>query len=185
MTNKEIKVNTLDDLRTHIMISLLNKLTDEGFLPSIGEETFDRIFPKLKSLYDEAMSGYYHDSMYDLLRDHDYDGSKNEAVEALFSSLRNLSIIDNADNSAEAIKTIKDYEMLRLMEYDGGGEGGSEDCYSIIRVGQRYFRCDYEYYSYNGFDYSDGSEVYEVAPKTVELLNTSWLRNQPNVCAGR
>ncbi len=169
MTNKEIKVSTLDDLRTHIMISLLNKLTDEGFLPSIGEETFDRIFPKLKSLYDESIR-YHCDSTYDLLRDHDYDGSKNEAVEALFSSLRNLSIIDNTDNSAEAIKAIKDYEMLRLMEYDGGGEGGAENCYSIIRVGKRYFKCDYEYYSYNGFDYSDGSEVYEVAPKTVEVV---------------
>lgn len=169
MTNKEIKVSTLGDLRTHIMISLLNKLTDEGFLPSIGEETFDRIFPKLKSLYEESIR-YHCDSTYDLLRDHDYDGCKNEAVEALFSSLRNLSIIDNADNSAEAIKAIKDYEMLRLMEYDGGGEGGAEDCYSIIRVGKRYFKCDYEYYSYHGFDYSDGSEVYEVEPKTVEVV---------------
>jgi hypothetical protein len=170
MTNKEIKVSTLGDLRTNIMISLLNKLADEGFLPSIGEETFDRIFPKLKSLYDEAMSGCYRDSMYDLLREHGYDGSKNEAVEALFYSLRNLSIIDNVDNSAEAINAIKDYEMLRLMEYDGGGEGGSEDCYSIIKVGQRYFRCNYEYYSYEGFDYGNGSEVYEVAPKTIEVV---------------
>ena len=51
MTNIEIKVSTLGDLRDHIMISLLNKLTEEGFLPSIEEEIFDRIFPKLKSLF--------------------------------------------------------------------------------------------------------------------------------------
>jgi len=177
MTNKEIKVTTLCDLRTYIMISLLNKLIDEGFLPKIGEETFDRILPELKRLYDEKTDIY--ESTYYLLREYGYVGCMDYAVKIIFSSLKSLSIID-VDNSEEAINAIKEYEMLRVMEYDGGGEGGAEDCYSIIRVGKRYFRCDYEYYSYEGFNYTDESEVYEVVPKKVEVIQYVALQENSN-----
>ena len=58
-----------------------------------------------------------------------------------------------------------------VIEQDGGGEGGSEDCYTIIKFEETYYRFDYKYYSHDGFqlEYSDLSyiNVREVMPKQV------------------
>jgi hypothetical protein len=169
MIKTEIKVNTLTSLRHYIMMSVLNKLIDDGFIPSIDEEAFGRLFTSFKALYDDSMHDTHRSENYELLRDYGYDGSKYEVVKAIFSSLRSLSIIDDVSNLDKAISAIKDYEIFTLMECDGGGEGGSEDCNSIIKVGERYFQCNYNYYSYEGFDYSY-HKIFEVTPKTVEVV---------------
>lgn len=39
------------------------------------------------------------------------------------------------------------------IEQDGGGEGGSEDCYGIFEFDGRIYRAHYSYYSYHGHEY--------------------------------
>lgn len=55
-----------------------------------------------------------------------------------------------------------DYEHL---EQEGGGEGGSEFCYGVFRLGDKFYRAEYSYYSHHGCDY-DGIEhtLKEVKP---------------------
>ena len=60
---------------------------------------------------------------------------------------------------------------FEIVEQDGGGEGGSEDCYTIIKFNETYYRFDYKYYSSEGFqlglDDLDNIDVYEVVPRAV------------------
>jgi hypothetical protein len=70
MIKTEIKVNTLSDLRHYIMMSVLNKLIDDGFIPSIDEEAFGRIFTSFKALYDDSMHVTHRSENYELLRDY-------------------------------------------------------------------------------------------------------------------
>ena len=63
----------------------------------------------------------------------------------------------------------KDGVPMKHIKQDGGGEGGSEHCETVVQVGDVYYKIVYSYYSYNGYDY-DGAEVYEVVP--VEKLVT-------------
>lgn len=55
-----------------------------------------------------------------------------------------------------------------LLEQEGGGEGGSEWCYSVFKLGGKIYKINYNYYSHQGFDF-DYAEVKEVKPvkKTV------------------
>ena len=64
---------------------------------------------------------------------------------------------------------IKNGVSLKHLEQDGGGEGGSEDCYTVVQFGDKYYKIAYSYYSHDGFDYSY-ADVYEVTP--VERLVT-------------
>lgn len=42
-------------------------------------------------------------------------------------------------------------------------EGGGEYCYAVIQVGEKFYKIEYSYYSYNGYDYDD-TDVLEVVP---------------------
>lgn len=52
---------------------------------------------------------------------------------------------------------------MKHIEQEGGGEGGSEYCYTVIQVGEKFYKIEYSYYSYNGYDY-DYADVLEVVP---------------------
>lgn len=52
---------------------------------------------------------------------------------------------------------------VQCVEYSGGGEGGSQDCRSILKIGDQFFSVHYSYFSYDGFDYSYAA-VFEVQP---------------------
>lgn len=62
-----------------------------------------------------------------------------------------------------------DYKM---MQCEGGGEGEGEYCHSVIRIGNKFFKAEWSYYSYNGcdFDYIE-STIKEVFPheKTITV----------------
>jgi len=52
------------------------------------------------------------------------------------------------------------------MESEGGGEGEGEYCYGVIRLKDKYYKAEWQYYSYNGCDYDYIEErVHEVVPK--------------------
>ena len=56
---------------------------------------------------------------------------------------------------------------VEVMEIEGGGEGGSQDCYTVFKVGEsQYFQVNYSYYSYDGFS-TEYADIYEVVPREV------------------
>jgi hypothetical protein len=56
---------------------------------------------------------------------------------------------------------IKGFEFI---EQDGGGEGGAEDCYSIVKVDGVFYKVTYAYYSHHGFE-TDYAGVFKVTPR--------------------
>lgn len=50
----------------------------------------------------------------------------------------------------EILESLGGYEHL---DQDGGGEGGSEYCYGVFRLGDKTYRAEYSYYSYHGYEY--------------------------------
>lgn len=59
-------------------------------------------------------------------------------------------------------------EIFKVIEQEGGGEGGAENCHSVIEVqfGEwtgKLIKVFYNYYSHHGYDF-DYAEAREVAP---------------------
>lgn len=52
---------------------------------------------------------------------------------------------------------------LELIEKDGGGEGGAEDCYSVVKLNGVFYCIYYNYYSHHGFDF-DYASIQVVRP---------------------
>lgn len=52
---------------------------------------------------------------------------------------------------------------MKHIKQEGGGEGGGEYCYAVIQVGEKFYKIEYSYYSYSGYDY-DYADVLEVVP---------------------
>lgn len=64
------------------------------------------------------------------------------------------------------IFTTEDGEQFEVehIGQEGGGEGGSEYCYAVIKVGDKFYKIEYSYYSHQGYD-TDDAELVEVFPK--------------------
>lgn len=62
---------------------------------------------------------------------------------------------------------VEENDRLELI-YSEGGEGEGEHAESVFKLDGVFYKADYNYYSYNGFDY-DYMVVHEVIPteKTV------------------
>lgn len=58
---------------------------------------------------------------------------------------------------------------IELLEQDGGGEGGSENCYSVLLVNGVYYRVNYRYYSHIGFE-TDDATVTIVTPREKTII---------------
>lgn len=53
---------------------------------------------------------------------------------------------------------------IELLHQSGGGEGGAESCYSVLKVEDKIYKVSYSYYSHHGFEF-DYAEVKEVWAK--------------------
>ena len=53
---------------------------------------------------------------------------------------------------------------VKHVEQEGGGEGGGEYCYTVFKVGDKFYKVEYNYYSHQGFD-TDCAALYEVTPR--------------------
>lgn len=93
----------------------------------------------------------------------------SNTVVALFSEYGS----DYLDTSSLDYESIYDKwdELMKevgheVMESQGGGEGEGEYCYSVIKLGDKFFKAEWSYYSYNGcdFDYIEDT-ITEVTPK--------------------
>ena len=51
----------------------------------------------------------------------------------------------------------------KFIEQEGGGEGGSEYCHTVLQIGDEFYKFDYRYYSHHGFD--DFEKATKVEPK--------------------
>lgn len=57
------------------------------------------------------------------------------------------------------------------LTQDGGGEGGAEDCYGVFQIGDKIFKAEYFYQSYNGHQIDNiQNTVREVAPKERTII---------------
>lgn len=48
---------------------------------------------------------------------------------------------------------------VKFIECEGGGEGGAEDCHSVIQVGGVYFKVFYTYRSHEGYDWDYANAI--------------------------
>ena len=62
-------------------------------------------------------------------------------------------------------------EEVKVLEQEGGGEGGSESCHTIFHFvpEDTYFCIKYSYYSHHGFDF-DYCELSQVYPKIISKV---------------
>src|SRR5574344_208210 len=42
--------------------------------------------------------------------------------------------------------------QIKFIEQDGGGEGGSEYCHTVLQIGDEFYKFEYRYYSHHGYD---------------------------------
>lgn len=47
---------------------------------------------------------------------------------------------------------MKDFN-IEVVEVDDSGEGQGEHCYAVFKKDDKFFYCEYEYYSYNGHEW--------------------------------
>lgn len=54
----------------------------------------------------------------------------------------------------------------RVVEQEGGDEGGAEHCYAVFELDGKFYKAEYSYYSYNGHEYDNiHKTLKEVFPK--------------------
>lgn len=120
--------------------------------------------PELKSLVEEISTiieykAHTSEILYRL-----FDG---DDVEELFYNHPELITRSEVSNFTDSFLKDKGY---KAMESEGGHEGGGEYCYGVIRLGDKYYKAGWAYYSYNGceYDYIEDT-IKEVTPveKTV------------------
>lgn len=97
-----------------------------------------------------------------------YDLYKSDRVEYdRLSSLRENERVEKYEPHCESVRLKYGYEHL---EQEGGGEGGAEDCHGVFKLGDKYYKASYRYYSHHGHDYDDiESTLHEVTPSEVTI----------------
>lgn len=87
-----------------------------------------------------------------------------------FETLMHENGVDVGDFLLET-KTVFDADGVTYtnIEQDGGGEGGTEWCHTIVEEKSgdttKFYKVTYNYYSHNGFEF-DYADMSEVTPKT-------------------
>lgn len=86
--------------------------------------------------------------------------------EVEYNRLRELHEDEYRQKHIPHAKAVLDKFGYAWLEQEGGGEGGSEYCYGVFQLGDKVYRAEYSYYSYNGheFDYIVDT-LREVTPK--------------------
>lgn len=87
-----------------------------------------------------------------------------DGEEPTSGEIHDFIIMEFGDDSGWAYNGVP----VEAVEQDGGGEGGSESCHTIFKIGDEYYRMFYSYYSHEGFDYF--GELKQVKP--VERMVT-------------
>ena len=59
---------------------------------------------------------------------------------------------------------------LERIECEGGGEGEGEYCYGVIKIGDKYLKAEWSYYSYNGCDYDYIKDTIKFVTPTTKTI---------------
>ena len=83
--------------------------------------------------------------------------------ELIYKDLVNKGLFDERDSIEELVfwmcegdnlgEEISEYLNYEHLQQEGGGEGGSEYCYGVFRLGIEIYKAEYSYYSHNGCEY--------------------------------
>jgi len=156
MNNKEaLVVKNLDELRDYVALQILDSLAKMAEIsihdnPSLSEVSSY----KKASIHDLALEGVFcafSNYIGDIVRELPADKYRSA-------------------NCWSFEKYLSDNDIFETSEQEGGGVGGSEDCHTILKVGDRYFRFEYNYYSHHGYDIFGSTPVTEVKPRSVEVI---------------
>lgn len=60
-------------------------------------------------------------------------------------------------------------QRIKLIEQEGGGEGGGEYVYAIIYLDGAYYKAEWNYYSHYGYDFDD-LEITRVVAKEKMVI---------------
>jgi len=105
---------------------------------------------KLKTLVEEIVDSGSKASTSTILY-HLFDG--DDVAEAFEdTSFKGVAENDWSGYRAAADEYLKGAGYTHI-EMEGGGEGGSEYCYGVIKIGDEYYKAEWSYYSYQGHDY--------------------------------
>lgn len=88
---------------------------------------------------------------------------------SLYKALEELYEELGGEYFEDLIRGYDGENIFEHIENDGGGKGGSEDCYSVIKYKGEFFKITFNYYSHQGY-YFDNAEAFRVKP--VEKLVT-------------
>jgi len=75
-------------------------------------------------------------------------------------------ILGGDSNIKESLKTVD----LELITSEGGGEGGTEDCFTIIKYKDEFYKLTYWYRSHHGYDGLEDDDFVKVTPKKIEVI---------------
>lgn len=110
---------------------------------------------------------------------------KEELVEVDINSLiQGLLTTDELDWTALPVGTKYQYGTKQFenmleehgieyehIEQEGGGEGEGESVHAVFRIGEHFYRADWLYFSYHGYEGFDNiaGDLYEVVPTQIEV----------------
>lgn len=139
-----------------VIQNLINfiKITEEGkTMSKVDLTVFDAMYEDLAS--DLSKEQFF----YEL-----FNGDLDEVGYESDNSLSWREISDIRDKKLEA------YGFEHIAT-EGGGEGGGEYCYGIIKFKDKYYKAEWSYYSYNGCDYDYiVNTIKEVKPKEKTII---------------
>ena len=144
----------LGQLRSYVASQILDSL-----LEKVGASIHDN--PSLSEI-----SSYEEVSFYDFALEgvcYAFSNYIEDIIHSLPDDKRNL--ID----AKEFKNYLKSNKIFEISEQEGGGEGGAEECHTVMKAGDRYFLFEYSYYSHHGFDIFESNKVVEVKPRQVEV----------------
>lgn len=124
------------------------------------KEDFDRVI-KLLNLEEKYMSKYLGQEKAEALLQEIADAGIEEGLEYYDSDMRLSELFE--ENLVDGWGDLP--KGAEHITQEGGGEGGAEDCYAVFKWKDKYYRVDYNYYSYHGYDNLDMENIYEVFPQ--------------------
>lgn len=136
-------------------------------------------------MFEQMMEDFGYDSMdqlvYELCKNEvdfgeDYifknefpDYSLNKTNPELYNKLRDLRKDEREGPYKDYVQANKDKYGYEHLKQEGGGEGGSEYCYGVFKLGGKIYKAEYSYYSYNGHEY-DG--IYDTLKEVKPVQKT-------------
>lgn len=170
MISSTSQIQTIDNLRSYVRFVLAKHLFGMLKIERTNLPTEEVL--SLLNFDEDALFGEGYLDMYDSDIYHLSDDDDDDEIQRLFLNKYDLKI--TIDKFKEILNIFfnssNDMIDITLIEQDGGGEGGSEYCYSVLKIGDKFFKIDYSYQSHSGFSFWGNSPVIEVRPQKVEII---------------